>query len=272
MRCNHPALARAAAEVAVRAESGLAPARRWDLDLLMADDALELRQEGRLVARRLDLDQIILDLHHLVDRLMLEEAHAQAIKLHAACGAWLGRRLVLAGDQGAGKTTLGLSLLLAGAELFCDDRILLSPKSLQPYPRRFYLKESTLDLLPALRPTLGGRGVFRHPRGPRFYFWDPTDLGRAWRTPADWADAVFYLQPDFGGRSRLEACPKYEMARLLMFQCARRGGDTRDLLRAVTNLVNSCRCYLLTLGEVAHGPELVRRGLEAEPERPGHKG
>lgn len=267
MRCNHPALAEAVDEVAVRASGGPTPARLWDLELLMDDDALVLRQDGRILARRLDLDQIILDLHHTVDRLMLEDVHAQAIKLHGACGRWLGRRFLLVGDQGAGKTTLALGLLLAGAEVFGDDRILLAPDSLQPYPRRFYLKETTLDLLPALRPTLSKRRVFRHPRGARFYFWDPGDLGRSWRTPAGWADVVFYLRPGFGERSQLEACPKYEMARLLMFQCARREGDTRELLRAVTGLVNSCGCYLLTVGDVATVTELVRHALESGPDR-----
>ena len=73
--------------------------------------------------------------------------------VHAFAAAWLGQGILLVGDQGAGKTTTGLALLMDGwqllandAPLLCDRGILSYPGQLAAYPRTWRQFPATASL------------------------------------------------------------------------------------------------------------------------------
>ena len=70
--------------------------------------------------------------------------------LHAACGSYKGRRFLLLGDSGAGKTTLITRLLTAGALGEGDELALLEGDRLSALPRRFHIKSFGLGHFPGL--------------------------------------------------------------------------------------------------------------------------
>lgn len=80
--------------------------------------------------------------------------------LHAFAAAREGQAILLVGASGSGKTTSGLSLLLAGWELLSNDVVLLQarPDSVYalPTPDAVSIRPASLRLLPALRERLPG--------------------------------------------------------------------------------------------------------------------
>jgi hypothetical protein len=80
--------------------------------------------------------------------------------LHAFAAAREGRAALLVGASGSGKTTSGLSLLLAGWELLSNDVVLLQARPngvyALPTPDAVSIRPYSLTLLPALREWLPG--------------------------------------------------------------------------------------------------------------------
>ena len=80
--------------------------------------------------------------------------------LHAFAAAKEGRAALLVGASGSGKTTSGLSLLLAGWELLSNDVVLLQMRPdgvyALPTPDSVSIRPYSLTLLPALREWLPG--------------------------------------------------------------------------------------------------------------------
>ena len=70
--------------------------------------------------------------------------------LHAACGSYEGRRFLLLGESGAGKTTLITRLLTAGVLGEGDELVLLEGDRLSALPRRFHIKSFGLGHFPWL--------------------------------------------------------------------------------------------------------------------------
>lgn len=52
-------------------------------------------------------------------------AHDGQLRMHASCVAVAGRAIVIAGESGAGKSSLALALIERGASLIADDQTLL---------------------------------------------------------------------------------------------------------------------------------------------------
>ena len=85
-------------------------------------------------------------LHH---RLFLRSlgARPHAAALHAASLRRNGRRILIAGTQGAGKTTLALLLVRAGYDFEGDEHVFLVHDGVIARPRACRLKETSLPLL-----------------------------------------------------------------------------------------------------------------------------
>ena len=72
------------------------------------------------------------------------------------------------GDRNAGKTTLLLKMMLDGAEMHCDETVLLHDGLIQTFPRKFYIKEETLQHLPRIREICAAKRSY-----PAFFGWGP---------------------------------------------------------------------------------------------------
>jgi hypothetical protein len=122
-----------------------------------ADDGrLHVREEGDLLTVAESVvdasDAVYIRAHRrafeLAARRGWSRVHAATVDLH-------GRRVVIAGPSGAGKTTLALRLLVDGAAVQGDESVLVhrSGTSLA-VPRAFHVKEGTAAFVPELRELL----------------------------------------------------------------------------------------------------------------------
>lgn len=171
-------------------------------------------------------------------------------RIHAGCASRDGKRLLAVGPARAGKSTLMSALLYEGFAVHCDDIVLLRAGEVLPYPRRFLIRSSTVALLPALAAVPAQPDDDDGGDGDGELALDPSELGFEWRIEPGPVDAVFFLRPDPDRPSRVEPCPKYEMAALVMAHTNLPRGGRGPWVRDICAMLNRARCYTLRWQEL----------------------
>lgn len=207
-----------------------------------------MRQGGRVRGRFAHLDACIVHLERLVAELVLE-GHVSATCLRAGAATVAGRRVLVSGAPGAGKTTQLLGLLARGAEIHCDEIVLLDGRGVQPFPKKFVVFDGALTAVPELVPLCRGLHRFVTPDGGGFRLFDPVDAGRHWHLPAGPVEHVFFLEPDFGGPASIEPVTKTGMVQNLMLQTMNAGEETGRRIRELGAVVANARCRRVAVGD-----------------------
>lgn len=180
------------------------------------------------------------------------------IRIGAACGSTAGKSFLIAGPKGAGKTVMALQLLLDGFDITGDALALLRSGEAVAYPRKFVLGEESVALVPALAKSERFASIARNPRAQRIILLDPGEFGKPWRISPARVAAIFYLEPNFGAaRSILTPCPKVEMVRRLMPQCAPPASGRRDWLGDLCATVNQADSWVVALGDLPSASEAM---------------
>ena len=99
-------------------------------------------EEGETLISSTDAEWVTLYVNELVN-FRLAHHMRNLLKIHAACGSFNGRRFLLAGEKGAGKTTLITRLLFEGAAVHGDENVLVREEEVIALPRNFHLKDGT---------------------------------------------------------------------------------------------------------------------------------
>ena len=128
--------------------------------------------------------------------------------LHAGAVVLGGGTVLMPGEPDAGKSSLTLALLQAGAAYLSDEFGAIDPVTARAYPvaRPLGLDPQALTWFPGLEERLVDKGLpvlttKRHAR--------PEDVGASVASPAP-IRAVVVPEPDFDGAARLEAIPRAE--------------------------------------------------------------
>jgi hypothetical protein len=179
------------------------------------------------------------------------------IRIHAASGIHNDRMFLLVGNPYAGKTTLAIHLLAAGMRIVGDELVMLRNGLAVAFPRKFYPREISFDLLPSLKsiaPSLplvfGGDGIRRMAI-------DPIALGRPWHIARLPVGAIFYLDPDFGSRTKATRSPKIDMVRLVMEQCAPPRSGRGSWIGDLCAMVNGASTQMLEVGDLDSALTLI---------------
>jgi hypothetical protein len=183
-------------------------------------------------------------------------------RLHAGSLTLEGRRLLIAGSKGSGKSSLLLKFLTGGAEVHGDENVLFRGGETIPLPRKFHLREGTIELIPELREAAEGLRRYEPSSAPPLCFFDPTDADRPWRVVAAAADAIVFLEPAFGGDSVLVPCPKVEMVQNLLFQTLNLSKEAGPQIGELSRLVEGCACFLLRNGDLGEAANAVRKAAK----------
>ena len=271
IRCSVPHVAPILAEAAPRAEEeGLPDGRTIEIDVRQGDGRklIELHHGGRLVCQHFDPVRIAVEVESLVTH-QVAESWAGWTRLHAGCATIGGRRALFSGDKAAGKTTLMLTLLAAGHEVHGDENVLLHGGVTLPVPRKFHLRERTLDLVPELAAVRESVSSREHPVIGPFRFCDPIDLGRPWNVGFSPATAVFILEPGFGGASIVTPCAKVDLVRHLLFQTMNLSAEPGREIREISLLADSAAAFRLRVGDLAEAVREIEAALAALPPRAG---
>lgn len=229
-------------------QPGISPQILLELAVESGPRGYELHAEGEIHPLAEEPRDAAYALHLVLERILPERVLGGPPRLHGFAANPPGGEAIFVGAQGAGKTTTALALLRAGVEVYGDEKLLILDDGAWVYPRRFHLKKPSLEVFPELRGLFEGRPAFLHFSFLPFVFMDPGDLGHTWRSPHISPTALYYLRPNFGRNSCLEAAPVHELLPLLLGQCVPGKLEFGAHLRRLTALLKKCRTYYLHNG------------------------
>lgn len=229
-------------------------------DIMREGDEVVVREDGAVAAVEAS-SEIAFDL--LFKRIQKRSFAAlpDDIRIHAASGIYEGRMFLLVGQPHAGKTTLAMRLLEAGMRVTGDEMVLLRNGRAIAYPRKFYPRASSFDLLPGLAASMPGLPLVYDGDGSKRLAVDPSALGRPWRLERLPVGTIFFLDPDFGMPSRSRPLAKVEMVRLVMEQSLPPASGRKDWIADLCGTTNAAKTVLLSVGDLDSALTEVRSYL-----------
>jgi hypothetical protein len=208
------------------------------------------------------------DLKSLIDRLHSRlftyslADRPQAGVLHAASLRQRGRRVLIAGAEGSGKTTLALHLVRSGYDLEGDEHVFLEPDGVIARPRACRVKEASLALLPLAADVISGAPCYVDELGRRTFNVDPRMIGGSWRIEKGEVACVIVLQPKHNGSSSLTSASPLALAQALVSEMGLREAGRGASIREVAALVSGAPGFQLSLGDHRSAVECVNRALD----------
>jgi hypothetical protein len=192
---------------------------------------------------------------------------------HLALGGWLGlhgglvtidgRRVVLVGAKGAGKTTLMLHLLTDGWAVEGDEMVLARDGLAVALPRRFHVKPGTADLVAGLSDALDASPRTSLSDGTAIVGLDPADLGRPMATRPGPVDAAVILTANHAGAAGAEAISTVDLVAGVIDH-VHPGSDSRPaLFAALAALLGQAQGLRLDVGPLDDSVAALRAALAA---------
>jgi hypothetical protein len=227
-------------------------------------DRYVIQEDGGAACERLNPVAVVECLHaRLFDLSLADEPTAPII--HAASLRKDGRRILLFGSKGAGKTTLTLSLVRAGYEIEGDENVFVVGNDVIARPRALRVKEGSLPLLPELASTISQAPYFTDFRGQRIYNFDPRRCGAPWRIEQGAADVVVLLRPNHGGYSSVRPIPSLALIQDLVAESAFPAAGRGTAVGSIVASMARTRGFDLSLGDHASALRCLDRVLQAIP-------
>jgi hypothetical protein len=187
-------------------------------------------------------------------RAFARASRAGWVRAHAAVVETGGRRLLLAGTTGVGKTTLALRLLFDGAVVHCDESSLLRGGATLAVPRPFHLKPTVERYVPEIVPLLPEMPVVTGDVAIRAF--DPGRAGFEWEISPGPVDAVVMLTR--GENTRLERVEATRVMHDIVADVFLLNESKATVVREVATVLRHAACYALEMGDVGQASGLVR--------------
>lgn len=143
----------------------------------------------------------LLSAMHRVIMADLIEGDPDASFVHGATVLIEGRRVLLVGHKGCGKSTLALHLAMAGHDIESDEHLLVRRQEVIARPRTMRVKDGSLGLVSGLPASVWCAPVLANWDGGAIRSVSPTIGGRPWVIRAGQLDAIVFLIANHGGRS-----------------------------------------------------------------------
>ena len=135
---NCPAMNRELDYLVQDARQDYSPTATVRYELIRAEDEFRLLEDGQEWRRAGDPFTCLTHLYRRVYGKSNEALPPATVFLHAACGSLGGRRFILMGESGVGKTTLITRLVREGALVEGDELVALTPRGFAAVPRRYF--------------------------------------------------------------------------------------------------------------------------------------
>jgi hypothetical protein len=242
-------------------EIAVEPAAEYVLSIEPFRGRYRVLEEGMAVEEVLGTRSVTDYLHSRIFIHSLE-ARPHAAVLHAASLRHRGRRVLIAGTETAGKTTLALRLVRAGYDLEGDEHVFLEGDGVIARPRACRVKESSLALLSDVAEAIASAPLYVDDFGQKVFNVDPRAIGGSWRIEKGEVDCVIVLRPNHGGYSSLRPMLPIAVAQALVSEMGLREISRGASIGAVAALVNRAKGFDLSLGDHETAVRCVERALD----------
>jgi hypothetical protein len=191
------------------------------------------------------------------------EGFAGCVRIHAGCGEYRGKRFLVVGDSGAGKTTLMVRLLFEGFKVDGDELVLIRGGESFPFPRRFHVKENSLPLLPQLRNFIGKNSPqIDEVNEKKIYAFSPSEAGFTWEIRKQEIAALFYLESNRACKTEIKSCPKYLMVQKIMPRTFFALSHEHQKIGELCKLVDRTACFSFQLGSLDGAVDQIQKTLD----------
>lgn len=223
-----------------------------------------IAQDERPLDEVIDTRSMIDVLHaHLFAEALRERPQSGIV--HAALLRRGGKRVLIAGSRGAGKTTLTLRLARAGYDVEGDEHVFIDPDGVTARPRACRVKQTSLALLPDLAAAIEAAPHYRDVQGRVIYNVDPAMVCGRWQIEKGAVDCIVILAPNHGGHSSIRPIPAMMAAQALISEIGMRNADRGASIAAVAALVGRASTFDLSLGDHDGAIACIDRVLDACP-------
>jgi hypothetical protein len=199
-------------------------------------------------------------LHVRLFELTLQDAPAAPL-IHTACIRKDGRRILLIGSKGTGKTTLALQLMLSGFDIEADENVFALRSAIVARPRGLRIKQSALRYLPSLADYIATLPWVEDNYRQRIYNLDLKRMGRPWRIEAGPVDAVVLMRPNHGGSASLRPISPLHLVRELMMEVALPEVGRGAAIASIVSAVSAAKGFDLSLGYLPDALRCIERVL-----------
>lgn len=181
----------------------------------------------------------------------LVEGEPGAPFLHGATVVIGGRRVLLVGHKGAGKSTLSLYLLLAGHDVEGDEHLVIRDGEVVARPRTLRVKEGSLRLVAKLPDQVWAAPYVHNWDGSIIRAISPALGGRRWMIRPGKLDAMVFLVANHGGRSAARAISGKDAFGRLMGEVMLPRAGVATAAGRLRQVAMEVPAYQLLLGDLA---------------------
>jgi hypothetical protein len=180
----------------------------------------------------------------------LLKSHTGHPTIHAASVVIGGKRLLIAGGKGAGKSTLALYLLSRGHEVEGDEHLVILGDKVVARPRTLRIKPDTFRLLKGLPPAVQTTPFYPTWHGAPLHAVSPALFGRPWRISPGRLDAIVFAEANHGGRSLATPLPANDAFARLVANAYFLKSGIAQMAGRLRALAVSIPAYKLRLGDL----------------------
>jgi hypothetical protein len=222
----------------------------FNITIDACDSGYLIKQDGGLIGEQASPHDVAGALHKQLVMLSLADFPRSPL-IHAASLTRLGRRLLLVGPKGGGKTTLTLKLIQQGYEVEGDENVFVAGDAVAARPRALRVKQSTSTLYPAIGEALREAAYYQNENSLRIYNVDPRKAGASrWRIEMGRADTVVLLRPNHNGNSSLRPISPLLLVREVISETAFRERHRAQALANIAKLISGAEGFELSLGDL----------------------
>jgi len=193
----------------------------------------------------------VLSAMHRTVLIELVQGEPGAPFLHGATVVIGGRRVLLVGHKGSGKSTLSLHLVLAGHDVEGDEHLVIRDSEVIARPRTLRVKEGSLRLIPGLPDHVWQAAYIHNWDGSTIRSISPAVGGRPWVIRPGRLDAMAFLVANHGGRSAARPIPGKEAFTRLMAEVMLPHTGVATAAGRLRRVAMEVPAYQLLLGDLA---------------------
>lgn len=192
----------------------------------------------------------LLDMAHSIIRHFLLIEVTEGLLLHAASMNVCGQNILLVGEKSAGKTTLALSALGKGHQVFGDEHVFINDTCAMTRPRTLRIKETSIALLPELEEKILNCRSFTNWDGSELYSYEPSSDAFAWHLEPYDVDHLIHICPNHGGQSYLKNIDKNQMFPIAMEQSFLPPDNQGHAIACLWNVLGKAALWQLDVGDL----------------------